>query len=278
MRRLHCNPVARGVPNGATVQAEPSGFGKAFTLAAPTRGKDNAMSTNAFVTFVVGLLSAGMLSDDVRSKPTLSVPPLAGTVVDEESGRPLEGVIVRLETSGSPRAWSRTDAAGRYAFQDWLSIQPRTASGAPAIEYGMIVTVRALHPHYGMSAKMIQPTCGGPPYELSAASCTQEVGFSLRAVGLSLGDSAPFCTMEGHIVVDGRPGNRSQVLLESGEVETVTDSEGKFRLERVTPGLRTMMVRRLAATTHERAIWVGCEREGDVIRVGFELNEWRLDE
>jgi len=32
VRRLHCNPAARHVTNGATVQAEPSGFGKADTL------------------------------------------------------------------------------------------------------------------------------------------------------------------------------------------------------------------------------------------------------
>jgi hypothetical protein len=201
---------------------------------------------------------------------------LTGVVTDEETGRPLPGVVVRVEVNGWPRAWTETDDVGRYTFDDWPALHPRTASGAMAIVDGLVVAVRAMHPQYGSSARWFQPACGSS-FEVASSDCPQHLGFRLRPIDALQQEGATTCTLEGRVTVNGEPGSRAEVVFENGEVEAVADSEGRFRAAGVAPGIRTLWVRRLAAFPHERVVWVACEDPNAAIRLGFQLLERGLN-
>ena len=181
-----------------------------------------------------------VLSDVRGSRPNGGV--IHGRVVQGTPPLPVAGVRVTLDRPDSiftylraevngrfDRLEARTDDAGRFAFRDLI----------PSKDY----VVRATHPKFAVSSS--------GKIDLRAGGTTDLGDLPLTAGGQIIGRIVDVREepIEGaRVVVTWRITNSlNSILTDPGELpeieaETVTASDGTFRVERVEPGTKTLVV------------------------------------
>jgi hypothetical protein len=205
---------------------------RGWGIEAPMRQAD--LMTGEVTTVDLAVPSAGTVLTagcEVPSQTTGEARPVVGRVLDEGTGLPLRGALVRLEFPTGPepgesgRLEVRTDTDGAYRFCAVAGEEP----------------VRLVAEFPGMASVERRVTVAGKPHVFE--EFTMRPG---RAMGLS-----------GQVLDEatGEPITGVQVTLMPGGRNAISDSDGRFGLEGVSPGGHRVEVRHMAYRTVRDSLW-----------------------
>jgi hypothetical protein len=182
---------------------------------------------------------------------------LRGTVVSEETGRPLAGALVSIGPS-SPPAVSETD--GSYVIR----AQQRSLNHPAGVQ--------AFLPGYLPEERFEVLAChwivlqgeGNPV-------CAVRLNFLMRPAPQVDGGSAA-CSVSGRVVMEETLAPAQvMVTVDGTKTGTLSNSEGRYMLLNVPAGLQRVTASSIGLITERRSVVVSCGPGADPVTVSFTM-------
>jgi hypothetical protein len=181
---------------------------------------------------------------------------LRGTVVSEETGRPLAGVSVSIGPSSAPAV---SDAEGSYVMRE----RQRTLDA--------LTGVQAFLPGYLPEERFETLACHWTvvPRGERDPVCVVRLNFIMRPVPpVDHGGAA--CDMSGRVVFEETLAPAQVMLTVDGtKIGTLSDVDGRYLLLAVPPGLQRVTASTAGLVTERRSVVVSCGTGDEPLSVSF---------